>query len=355
MAKHKKLFIPGPVEVHPDVRNAATRPMIGHRMKEYDELGKSIYEKLKKLLYTENPVMVATCSATGIMEGSIRNCVSKRVLSCVNGAFSQRWHEIALSCNKEATRLDFEWGKPVTPEAIDKELATGNYDAVTIVSNETSTGVYSDISAIAKVMKKYPDVFFLVDAVSCMTGLKIEVDKLGIDVCLAGTQKAFALPPGLCVFSCSQKVLDKSKDMTDKGTYFDFTDMYKFYLKNQTPSTPAISLMYQLDFQLDRFFKEGLEKRFERHLEMAEYCRNWAVKNGFEIFPEKGFESVTLTTIKNTKNISISDLNKKLGEEGFTISNGYGKLKENTFRIAHMGDCTLPELKEVLELIEKYI
>ena len=248
-----------------------------------------------------------------------------------------------------------EWGNANKPEQIDRALSTGKYDAMTLVLNETSTGVMNPYLEIAEVMKKYPDVMFLVDAVSGLGAVKIDADALGIDVCLAGVQKALALPPGLAVCSVSEKAMAKSEKAKNKGHYFDFVLFKKYAEKGQTPNTPVISIIYALDHQLDRIFEEGLENRFARHQQMAEYTRNWA-KDRFDLFAEPGYESVTLTTVRNSRAISVADLSRFLAEKhSVLIANGYGRLKEKTFRIGHMGDLTLEEVKELLGWIDEYI
>ncbi len=352
---HKKLFIPGPTEVREDILDVMKTPMIGHRSKEFSELYDSVIPKVKKVLYTENKVFLSTSSATGLMEGAIRNCVKERALNLVCGAFSKRWHQITKANGKEADVVEVEWGKAILPEMVRDALKTGKYDAVTFVHNETSTGVMNPIYEIAEVMKEFPDVSFLVDAVSSMVGVKIEVDRLGIDVCLAGVQKAFALPPGLALCSVSEKALKKAESIPNRGYYFDFLTFLKYDQdKHQTPTTPIISIIFALDKQLDRFFEEGLENRFARHLEMANYVRDWT-RQYFAFFPDEKYLSNTLTAIKNTRGISVADLNKELGKRGAMISNGYGKLKEQSFRIAHMGDLTLDDMKWLLSQINEIL
>jgi aspartate aminotransferase-like enzyme len=311
--------------------------------------------KLKKVLYTDNDAFLSTSSATGVWEACVRNCIGKRALACVSGAFAESWYKVALANEKQADKIDLQWGKAIKPHMIDEKLATGEYDSLLLVHNETSTGVTNPLYDIAKVMKKYPDVMFMVDAVSSMTGMKIEVDKLGIDVCLASVQKAFALPPGLSVFTVSKKAYERAEKIRNRGYYFDFLSFKKSAEKNETPSTPAIPQIYGLNRQLDKMLEEGMENRFERHKRMAEYTRKWAIERGFELFPEKGYESNTLTTITNKKKINVADLIKKLTEKGVTISNGYGDLKEKTFRIAHMGDTQLDEIKELLVMIDEVL
>ncbi|TKJ29013.1 aminotransferase [bacterium (candidate division B38) B3_B38] len=351
---HKKLFIPGPTEVRPEILQAMATPQIGHRSKEFQNLYTTIYPKLQDFLYTKGQVFLFTSSSTGAMEAAVRNTVAKRCLSCMCGAFSDRWHTMATSNGIEADPLQVEWGKASKPEMIDEKLKTGKYDAITFVFNETSTGVMNPLYDVAEVMKKYPDVMFLVDAVSAMAGVKIEVDKLGIDVCLAGVQKAFALPAGLTICTASEKALKKAADVKNRGYYFDFLTMLKYHEKNQTTTTPTIPHIFALNAQMDDIAKEGYDNRFERHRKMAKIVQDWA-KEYFDLFAEPGYESLTLTCVKNTRGISVADLNKELGKHWITISNGYGKLKEQTFRIAHMGDAQVSDIMGLLELINSIL
>lgn len=353
--KFKKLFIPGPTEVRKEVLERMAWPLIGHRGSDFAELFNSVTPKLKRFLNTEDDVFISTSASTGVMEGAVLNCVGKRCLNVTCGAFGERWHEITIACGIEADIQPVEWGKPNRAEDIDKALSTGKYDAMTCQINETSTGVMNDYYEIAEVMKKYPDVMFLVDAVSAMAAVDIDVDKLGMDVCLAGVQKAFAAPPGITVFSVSKKAMEKSSKAKRKGFYFDFEVFKKYAEKSQTPTTPAVSLIYALDYQMDRMFDEGLENRYARHVQMAEYTRAWA-KDRFDTFAEDGYQSVTLTTVRNKRAISVADMSKMLAERyALQIANGYGKLKEKTFRIGHMGDLTLDEVKELLGRIDEYL
>ena len=348
---HKKLFIPGPVEVKEDVLQACAAPMIGHRVPEYAELHGSCIPMLKQLLYTKNDVFLFTSSSTGAMEAGVRNCAKKGAVACMLGAFSDRWYQISVQNAKKTAKCQVEWGKAIRAKMIEDHLKTGEYDCVLLVHNETSAGVMNPIEEIADMMRKYPDVIFVVDAVSSMAGVKIEMDRLGIDVLLAGSQKAFGLPPGLTVCAYSQKAMERAKTITDRGYYFDFIEMAKFSEKSQTPCTPAVSLIYGLQYQLRKFMKEGLDNRFRRHLELRDTCWSWLKENGFELFPEKGFESVTLTCAKNTRKVDVPKWVKKVSDRGFVISEGYGKLKNDAFRVAHMADCTVPELKECLTVM----
>ena len=351
---YKKLFIPGPTEVRKEILKEMSKPMIGHRSKDFNKLFDEVVPKVNRLFYTKNKIFLSTSSSTGLMEAAIRNCVKKRCLNLMCGAFSDRWYQITVLNGKETDKLEVTWGRAVKPDMIEEKLNTGLYDSVTLVHNETSTGVMNPIKPISKVMKKYPNVMFLVDTVSSMAGVKIDVDELGIDVCLAGVQKAFALPPGLAICSVSDKVLERAKEVKNRGYYFDFLTFLKYYDKKQTPTTPALPQLYALNKQLDRIFEEGLENRYKRHKKMASFVRDWGKKN-FDLFAEPGYESNTVTTITNTKKINVANLIEELGKRQMLIANGYGKLKEITFRIGHMGDLTLEEIKELIENIEEIL
>jgi len=348
----KKLFIPGPIEVAPDVLSQFSAPMIGHRTQEYSDLHGRVKTKLQQVLYTQNKVFLSTSSGTGWMEAAMRNCVSTRVLNLVCGEFGERWHDIAKVNGKPADALRVELGKAIKPALVQDALATGKYDAVALTHNETSTGVMNPLAEIAAVVRQFPDVIFMVDAVSSMGGVKIEVDQLGIDICLASSQKAFGLPPGFAVCSVSSKALAKAATVPHRGYYFDFLVFDEYDAKNQTPTTPSLSHLFAFDYQLSKWLAQGLDQRFDCHHQMAKRCRAWAIARGFTLFAEPGYESITLTTVNNTRGISVSGLNDELGKRGFMISAGYGKLKEQTFRIAHMGDITMQDLDELLGAID---
>ncbi|SNB46926.1 alanine--glyoxylate aminotransferase family protein [Geobacter sp. DSM 9736] len=350
---HKKLFIPGPIEVAPEILEAMATPMVGHRMPEYALLHKGIKEKLRRLLSTTDRVFLSTSSAFGVMEGAVRNLIGKRCANFCNGAFSDKWHDVTLRCGKEADAIKVDWGKPITPELVEKTLAGGRYDAITLIHNETSTGVMSPLPEIAEVLRRYPEVVSIIDTVSSMSALDIPLGQLGIDCCIFGVQKAFALPPGLAVFTAGEKALERAKTVPARGYYFDFLEFAANDEKDNTPSTPCISQIYALDRQLDRIFAEGLEARWKRHRDMADLVRGWVREHGFPLFPEERYCSLTLTCASNAKNADLAALKKKLGEQGFAFDDGYGKIKGKTFRIAHMGDMQVLDLQEFLAVVER--
>jgi aspartate aminotransferase-like enzyme len=354
---HVKLHIPGPVEVSEKTFRAFSSPMIGHRGQGYKDLYAKIQPQLQQLLSTKQLVYLSTSSAWGVMEGAIRNLVAKKALNCMCGAFSDKWLDVSKRCGKDAEALQVSWGSPIRAADVDKKLASGQFDVMTLIHNETSTGVMSPLAEIAALKKKYPDVMFVVDSVSSMTAVPLKFDELGIDVLLAGTQKAFAMPPGFAVFVCSPAALAKAATMKDRGYYFDFVEFQKNAEQNMTPSTPSVSHTYALASKLDEFFAEGLEARYARHRKTNQMVRDWASKNGFTLFPESGFESVTLTCINNGAKpggrvVDVPKLQRLVKDQGFLIDGGYGKIKGTTFRISNMGDETEESMNKLIAALD---
>ena len=348
-----KLFIPGPIAVSEKTLRAMAQPMIGHRSTDFVALYNSIQPELQALMYTKDPVYLSTSSAFGAMEGAIRNLVKKKVLSCMNGAFADKWHDVAIRCGKQGTALKFEWGQPVDPEAVRRELATGTYDAITLIHNETSCGCMSDLAAIMKVVREFPDVISIVDTVSSFSALPIKKDELGIDVFITGSQKALALPPGLSLISASKRALERAATIPDRGYYFDFAEFQKNHEAGMTPSTPVLSLIYALRSKLDDIKAEGIENRYARHARLNKTVRDHFLAKGFKLFPKEGFGSVTLNCFVNTLNVDLAALNKTLKtKHKLVIDGGYGKLKGKTFRISNMGDETDETIAAMLKSVD---
>ena len=353
---HIRLYIPGPVEVSDKTFAAMTRPMIGHRSGDFASLYKGIQPQLQELAGTTSPVFLSTSSAWGVMEAAIRNLVSKKVLNCCGGAFSDKWFDVAKRCGKEAEELKVEWGEAIDPAVVDAKLATGEFDVLTLVHNETSTGVLNPLAEIAAVVKKYPDVLFVVDTVSSFSATPTPVDELGIDVLLAGCQKALAMPPGLTIFTANDAAMQRAATMDDRGYYFDFLEFKKNQENDMTPSTPCISLIYALESKLEDIFTEGLEARYQRHLTTNAMVHDWVEKNGFEHFAPEGNRSVTLTCAANNRDIDLAKWNSLLkSEHSLMINAGYGKIKGKTFRVSNMGDETEETISSMLGALDATI
>ncbi|MFK5883691.1 MAG: alanine--glyoxylate aminotransferase family protein [Candidatus Izemoplasma sp.] len=348
-----KLFIPGPVNVEKDVLEKFATPQIAHRSKGASDLQESISKKLQKLMYTEDLIILSTSSGSGIMEMAIRSTTKKRVAVFSVGAFGDRWFKMAKTNAIPADFFKSEPGKPTTPEMVEEALKTGLYDVVTVTHNETTAGLMNPVYEIGQVIAKYPGVIYLVDAVSSLGGAKLEVDKCNIDICLTSTQKCLGLPPGLSAASVSEAAYERALTVENRGFYLDLVNVVNRVKKDfQYPTTPATPHMWGLDYKLNKILNvEGLDNRFDRHTLLANIVREWATKH-FALYAEEGYRSNTVTTILNTKGFSVGDLNKELGKRGYMISNGYGDLKEKAFRIAHMADCKVEDLKALLVEIE---
>ena len=350
------MFVPGPVDVDPDVLAAQTQPMLPHRSKEFEAIFHRAENKVRELFGTKHRVFL-TASSGPLMVGG-----SYYVLA---GAWSWdvAWLSIVFALGpttvlfgKHTDKLEAPWGQPIDPNQVADTLKGGDYEIITIVHNETSTGLMNPVSEIAAAAREVsPETLVCVDAVSSLAGTKIEMDAWGVDFTLTSSQKALALPPGLGLGATSDRALSRAETVGNRGWYFDLVRLENHRTKNTTPATPAISLIYALDIQIDRIFAEGLENRFSRHAEMAKRVQNWALDRGFGLYAAEGYRSQTVTTVENTRNIDISALNANLLERGMRIANGYGNLKNKTFRIAHMGELTITDVDVLLCAIDKFI
>ncbi len=327
--------------------------MIGHRSKDFQNLYGGIMPQLQAVFQTQQPVFISTSSAWGVMEGSIRNLVAKKVLNCCCGAFSDKWYDVSLACGKQAEALKVEWGQPITPEAVDAALAKGGFDAITLVHSETSTGVLNPLKEIAEVVKKYPEVMLITDTVSSFSTVPTPFDALGLDVMLLGVQKALALPPGMALFAVSERAFERAASIKDRGYYFDFIEFKKNAENSMTPSTPVIPLIYALESKLEDILAEGLEARYARHATLNAMVHAWVDRHGFGYLPPAGYRSKALTCIKNTKEIDVAALVTRMKKEHhMAIDGGYGKLKGHAFRLSNMGDETTATIQQLLDALD---
>ena len=353
LSRFPKLFIPGPTHVSKNILESLSTPQIGHRTEEISILIDSLIKGIQNVLYTKNHIYLVSHAATGLWEMGTKNSVVQGVLHCSNGAFSSKWALSSQKCGFETGVVDYTWGKGVKAKDIDKLLSTGKYNVLAMVHNETSTGVMSDLEEISELLKnKYPDVIWLVDAVSSMAGIKIEVDKLGIDFLLSSTQKAWGLPAGFSICSVSDKIVEKSKKIINKGYFLDIEVYEKYYAKLQTPTTPSLPHMFALKKILEIIDNEGLENRWFRHKKMSKIAINWAKSHGQKNFPESGCNSYTLSCIKNVREWDINKIYELLLDKGFRMDRGYGNLKGQVFRIPHMGNIYEDDLRQYLNEID---
>lgn len=352
-----KFFLPGPTDVHPDVLAAMYRPMIGHRSSAMEDLLKRCAPKLQKLARTSRTVMVGTTSATGFMEMAVRSGIRKKAISIVNGSFSERFADLVSACDKECVRLEVPLGGFVEPDQLRDALKKNpGVDAVTLAHSETSTGVLQDVAALSKVVHEFPDILFLVDAVTSMAGSPVETDVWDLDYVFTGSQKALALPPGLAFGVASPRMLERARTLPSRGLYFDLVTFEKASAKYSPTNTPALSLFFALDVQLARIDAEGgIEARWKRHDDMRKTTEKWVQKTGLSYLPPEGRRSWTVSCIKMPNGKISKDLVAAVKKEGWVIGTGYGGVKDSTFRIGHMGDHSVASLENLLALIQRIL
>jgi aspartate aminotransferase-like enzyme len=355
---HTRLFLPGPVEVRREILEAQTAWMIGHRTAEFAELFARLQGKLKRAFFTDSRVIVSGSSGSGLWEGAIRCGVreDRKVLHLTGGAFSERWADISCANGKQVDCIQVDWGRAHTADMVAEALDKTSYDAVCAVHNETSTGVANPIQAIGEAVNRHDDTLFFVDTVSGFLGAELRVDDWGIDIALTSSQKAFALPPGIAFAAVSDRLLERAKSIPHRGYYFDLLTLEKSLLKNNTPATPPIALMYAADIQMDAILTAGIEARWARHRAMRDATHAWALDRGFGLYAQAGYRSDTVTTVENTLGIDVNAMGAYMANEvGFAMDKGYGKIKGATFRLPHMGDVTMDMLREVLDGIEAFM
>ncbi len=347
-------MIPGPVQVREENLKVMATPVIGHRTKMMADLFLETASLMQQLLFTENQIFFIPGSASAFMEAAIINLVKKSVLNVVNGAFGERWHQMAKNWNKEADKLEVTWGHAVDPQVLREKLEEKEYEAVTITHNETSTGVTTPLEKLAPIFSDF-DTLVLVDAVSSAGGIPLKMDDWGIDMVIFGTQKCLALPPGLGIAAVSERALEKARKIPYKGWFLNFELLEKYAKKGYNPATPSVSHMFALNHQLKYIIKkEGITERFIRHETLGKQTREWA-KKYFDLFAQEEVASNTVTTIKNTKDLDLDSVKKDLLERGYLFATGYGPLSKTTFRIGHMGDLTEEQLKTYLATVENVI
>lgn len=330
-------------------------PMMGHRTPEMESVMERIQPGLRHAFRTTRPVYVAPTSGTGMMEMAIRNVARRRVLSLVNGAFSERFAKIAELCGLEVERVVVDWGEPHTPALLAAALEGGDFDTMTVCHSETSTGVLNPVEDLARVARDH-GAAVCVDTVSSMAGAPFETDAWDIDFVAAGSQKAFALPPGLGFGVAHERVLERAAGNHRRGLYYDILAFEKNLAKNQTPNTPAVSLMYAAAIQMEAILEEGIEARWARHQAMAGRTQAWvdarrAAGIELDILAPDGYRSPTVTCITLPDGIRGSAICAAMRANGFVVAPGYGKMKDAMIRIGHMGDHTVPELDALLDVL----
>ncbi len=354
---HQRLVLPGPVEVRPEILQAQTEWMIGHRTAAFEELFARLQRKLRQAFLTDSRVYVSGSSGSGLWEGALRNSVrpDRKVLHLTGGAFSERWAQVSRANGLHADVIAVDWGRAHDAQMVRDALQRERFDAVCVVHNETSTGVTNPLRDIAGVVREHEETLLLVDTVSGLAGAELRVDDWGIDVALTSSQKALALPPGIAFGSVSDRLLERAAEIRHRGYYFDFLELEKSLLEDNTPTTPPVALMFASDRQLDDILAEGLAARWARHLEMRDRVHDWLLAHDFGLYAQAGHRSPTVTAVDNTRGIDVNAMADFMAGRGFAMDKGYGKIRGQTFRIAHMGDMQLDELEEILAGLKAFL
>lgn len=332
----KYIMTPGPVEIPPSVLLSQSYPIIHHRTEEYKLLFEEIINGLKYVYKTKNEIFVFTSSGTGAMESAVVNLLSpgEKALVIKGGKFGERWADICQRYNIDVISLDVEWGKAVTADEIKNKL--NEFPDIKVVFTtlvETSTGVLTDIKSISKMLKNTSYVL-VVDAISGLAAEELNTDEWGVDVVIAGSQKALMLPPGLGFISVNEKAWKLVENSKSPRFYWDIRDYKKAQDKKDNPFTPAISLLFALKESLSLIKKQGLENVINNYVKLSKATRNGVISLGLEIFASSPANA--LTAVKSP--IEASKIVKLLASKyGIIIAKGQGHIKEKIFRISPMG------------------
>jgi aspartate aminotransferase-like enzyme len=329
--------------------------MIGHRSGEFRELYDAIQPLLQPVLRTTQPALITSASGTMAMEIAVASLVPDRILHLVCGGFSERWLEISQSRGVQADALAVEWGEGADLDALRGALAARRYDAVTVTHNETSTGVLNPLQEIAAIVHAESDALVLADCVSSLAGAPMEFDAWGVDFALAGVQKALAVPPGLAVFAASERAFERAASTPARGFYTDLLQYRDLHAKSFTITTPAISVMRALLTQLGVIADEGMERRWARHAELRSQTAEWATNRGFTYASSEGVHSPTVSCLRPPAGITSADLLAGAADRGMTVGSGYGKWKDDTIRIGHMGEVMSDDLARLFEVLDEVL
>lgn len=355
MTEDIRFFLPGPSYVLERVRQAMCQYPIGHRGADFKAINARIAERLPKVFRTKRPVMIVTGSGSIMWDMATLGLVKTSVLNLVNGSFSDRFHSVCKAWGKEADKVEVPLGKIVDPELLRQALRRKKYELVTFAHNETSTGVLNPLEALVRVVREESDALVAVDAVSSLAGARVEAEAWDVDFLFTASQKALALPPGLALCTLSEKAVAKLDQCGPRGYYADIKRYYTKQATLETVTTPAIPQFWALDMQLEIILEEGMEARWQRHLDLRARTATWAAAAGFTYASEEAGASPTVSTLVPPAGVDAQDLVKKLRAEGFVVGGGYGDLKATTFRIGHMGEVRLSDLDTLLAQIDRLV
>ncbi len=342
-------FLPGPTDVHPEVLEATLQPYYFGFAEKMQALMAALQPGLRRLFGTSQTVVIAVSAASGLMEAAIRNGVRRRVLCVCGGYFGEMFARIAEGCGKEVLRLTVHPGQVLEPDQLAQFLDGPEVDAVTLVHSESSTGALAPLPELARVIRARPDVMILVDGVTSIGAMPVEMDAWGIDFLLTGSQKALALPPGLAMGAASARLLERAQSLGDRGFYLSMTHLVGAAKRNLPLTTPALPVFHALARQLERIEAGGgLGTRFARHATMAKMAAEWAEGRGLRVLAPPARRSPTVTAIELPEGRKATDVVAALDARDWLIASGLAPSVDRLIRIGHMGDLEPVHLQALL-------
>jgi aspartate aminotransferase-like enzyme len=352
--KKRYLMAPGPTPVPPEVLAASAAPVIHHRGPDFRELMLRTLARLQEVCRTENDVLLFTASGSAAFESAVVNLLSpgERVLVVTAGAFGDRWCALATAYGADLHELRYSWGETPQPDDVRSRLDETGAESVFLVHSETSTGVVADVQALARVARE-AGALVVVDAVSSLGAVPLETDAWGLDVLVAGSQKALMTPPGLSLATVSEAAWERSKRSTLPRFYLDWARMQTALASGSTPFTPAVTLVAALDAALGLLLEEGLDAAFARHAALGRACREGAKAMGLELFSPDEERSAVVTAILTPDGVDAKELVLDLRDRfGITVAGGHGELGSRMFRIGHIGYYDILDITTVLTAVE---
>ena len=350
------LRIPGPTGLPPSVREAGARQMINHRGPEFAAMLERILTGMKPFFGTSSDVAIVTTAGTGGLEAAVVNTLSPgdRVLGVSIGSFGDRFAKIARTYGADVTKLEVDWGQAADPAVLRAELGRDNgYKAVLLTHNETSTGIMNPIPELAAVIHELaPDALILVDSVSGLGAVPFQMDAWGIDVVVTGSQKAWMSAPGLAMIAASPRAWTAMETATMPRVYLDLRAHRDSHANGQTPWTPALAVLYQVDEGLRLMQAEGAAGVFARHEACAAAARAGLTALGFELFADQRFASRTVTAALVPDGLDWKAFNTELKRRGLVLAGGQGKLTGKIFRLGHLGSVTVEEILGAMSVLE---
>lgn len=351
----RRILIPGPVEISPEVSSALAKQMMGHRTPEFSAILEECWEGLRDVYQTKNDVAIITGSGTAAMDAAVSSTISEgdEVICIGGGKFGERFLKIVKAYGGVPIEVTVRWGKAVDVEDVKKAVSESDAVAITLTHNETSTGVLHDAAGVARIAREN-DILFIMDAITSIGGDDVKTDEWGVDICIAGSQKCLGAPPGLAFAAVSERAWQAIEENKKRRAYYqDLASYRKSLKKSTTPFTPAVPLIYGLKVALDEIKNEGLENRIKRHRALAKATRGAVKAMNLSLFADEVCASNTVTSINIPDGLSDRDIRGRLKDEyGILLAGGQEDVKGKIFRIGHMGNVDAVELFGVLSALE---